>query len=290
MGSHTPSRRRRGFERLGVKEGFLTLKLLRLTLQLIPRLPARLLALYFLSLIAAPPESPACQEMNQNIRAEISRLALRLRSSDEEERRDAVVKLSEIESPETTGVLLFALNDRSERVRAMAIDGLSRTGSPQAVDAIAARASSDKSPFVRKEAAYALGRLRSPSGTAALVAALKDKEMEVRGAAAVALGQCGDAAPIEPLLGALSDKSEFVRAQAARALGAAGRGAAVAVARLVTLITSDPDQEVRRQAAVALGLIGEKAALPALERASRDPDPLLSNAAREAINHIVNRP
>ncbi len=140
---------------------------------------------------------------------------------------------------------------------------------------------------MRKTAAYALGKLGRTEGTAALVAALKDKDIEVRGAAAVALGEYRDASAIAPLTAALEDKSEFVRAQSARALGVNGRAAAQSVPLLIKLLTSDKDPNVKRHAATALGQIGERAALPALERAVRDHDPYLSQAASEAIKMIT---
>jgi HEAT repeat protein len=51
----------------------------------------------------------------------------------------------------------------------------------------------------------------------------------------------------------------------------------------MTLLASDEDLEVRRQAATALGSIGERSALSALERAARDSDPYLVQAALASI-------
>lgn len=219
--------------------------------------------------------------------SEIARLVDQLKSSDEEKRRDAALQLAAIDSPATIPALTSLLNDPSERIRALVITSLAQVGNSSMVPLIAARLSQDKKPFVRKAAAFALGRFQSNEGTMALVAALKDKDIEVRGAAAVALGDYADAAAIEPLERALEDKAEFVRAQSARALGANGSAARRAVPRLIKLLTSDKEQEVKRQAATALGRIGDRAALPALERAERDPDPYLSQAALEAIKMIT---
>jgi HEAT repeat protein len=223
----------------------------------------------------------------ESLQSEISRLASQLKSSDEEERRQATLMLASLETPEAIPALTSALGDPSERVRAHAITGLAHFNDPSLVAVIAARLAQDKKPFVRKTAAYALGRFGSPQGTATLVAALKDKDIEVRGAAAVALGEYADPAAIAPLMGALEDKSDFVRAQSARALGVNGRAASQAVSILIRLLSSDKDQYVRRHAATALGQIGDRAALPALERAARDQDPYLSQAASEAIKMIA---
>ena len=214
--------------------------------------------------------SSLLETSQQSYQSEIEHFTAQLKSSDEEERREATLML-----------------DTSERVRALAITGLARLNDSSLVPVIAARLAQDKKPFVRKAAAYALGKLGRTEGTAALAAALKDKDIEVRGAAAVALGEYADASAIAPITAALEDKSEFVRAQSARALGANGRAAAASTSLLIKLLDSDKDQDVRRHAATALGQIGERSALPALERAARNHDPYLSQAAREAIKMIT---
>jgi len=230
---------------------------------------------------------PSFYQPFQDLSSEIARLINQLKSSDEEERRDATLKLASLDTPAVIPALTSVLNDPSERIRALAITGLAQMGDSSLVPTVAARLLQDKKPFVRKAAAYALGRFHSNEGTAALTAALKDKDKEVRGAAAVSLGEYQDAQAISPLERALEDKSEFVRAQSARALGANGRAAAGSVPLLIKLLTSDKDQEVKRQAATALGRIGDRAALPALEHAQHDRDPYLSQAALEAIKKIT---
>ncbi len=226
------------------------------------------------------------QSASQDIASEIARLNSQLNSSDEEERRSAVLALATLEAPAARNLLITATGDRSERVRAAAVTALGELGDTALAPLVAPLLLKDKSVFVRKSAAYALGRLRGQAGTAALVAALKDKNVEVRGAAARALGEYADAQAIEPLSLALTDKSEFVRAQSARALGVNGRAARRTVPNLIRVLTSDPDYEAKRQAAWALGEIGDPSALPALEAARRATDPYLSSAALAAIEKI----
>jgi HEAT repeat protein len=228
----------------------------------------------------------SAEQLSQDIASEITRLSSQLNSSDEDERRSAVLTLATLETPAARSLLISALGDRSERVRAAAVTALGGLEDPTLATSVAQLLLKDKSVFVRKSAAYALGRLHSQAGTPALVAALKDKNIEVRGAAAVAIGEYADEQAIEPLSHALTDKSEFVRAQSARALGVNGRAARRAIPNLIRLLTSDPDLEAKRHAAWALGEIGDPSALPALEAAQRAPDPYLSSAALTAIEKI----
>ncbi|HSB08156.1 MAG TPA: HEAT repeat domain-containing protein [Blastocatellia bacterium] len=219
-------------------------------------------------------------------RSDVARWSAQLKSGDEEERREAAMILSSIEGPAAVAALTDALTDKSPRVRAAAINALSERDGESIARLLIARLAEDKDEFVRKSAGYALAKLRGAERTGALIEALNDKSPEVRGAAAVSLGDHADARAIAPLADALGDKSAFVRAQAARALGVNGISAAQAVSKLINLLNSDPDNEVKRQAATALGRIGDRAALEPLERARRDKDPYLAQAALDAIRQI----
>lgn len=224
----------------------------------------------------------------RDVQSQIAELTRKLKSGEEEERRDAVTQLAALNTRLAAGALASALDDASEQVCAQAITGLASIGDASLAPVIAARLAQDKRPFVRKTAAYALGRLANLSTTPALISALKDKDDEVRGAAAFALGQYRDSAALAPLSQSLADKNDFVRAHAAQALGVQGAAARATVPRLIVLLNSDKDNRVRRQAARALGLIGDRSALPALDRAQRNPDPYLSSEALEAISKIKN--
>jgi HEAT repeat protein len=227
------------------------------------------------------------QSRQEAVASEIALLAGRLKSSDEEERRDAALKLASMDEAAAAPALTDALEDSSEKVRSVAATGLASLGDPASIQPLTARlAKEKKSPFMRKTIAYALGQFKSQQATPTLVALLKDKEAEVRGAAAVALGEYEDAAAVGPLTAALTDKSDFVRAYSANALGVNRRAAAGAVRELIRLLARDKDNEVRRQAAIALGRIGDPSSTPALHQAALDEDPYLSQAAREAIRLI----
>jgi HEAT repeat protein len=241
-----------------------------------------------LSPISASQSQNSAQKTRE-IDAELALLSAQLKSSDVEERRSAVMILSHLDGDSATSVLVSALNDKSPAVRALVLAGLGERSDNTIVPLVVARLSSDKDPFVRKAAAYALGRFRGQERTAALIAALNDKDQEVRGAAAVSLGDHQDAAAVGSLTASLSDKGAFVRAQAARALGVNRQTASQAVPALIRLLDEDSDGEVKRQAATALGLIGDPAALLALERASHDSDSYLAQAARDSIRMIQGK-
>ncbi|MCI0490658.1 MAG: HEAT repeat domain-containing protein [Blastocatellia bacterium] len=251
--------------------------------------------LFFLAVCSGVPGRALCinssrlinpLQTDRNNSQEIARLKAALASSDEEERRNAVLTLATIATPAAASVLATALDDSSPLVRAAAIAGLGYTGDSTYAPSAAALLARDKDVFVRKAAAYALGRLGGPVATAGLIEALKDKKEEVRGAAAAALGEYANPSAIEPLISSLGDKSDFVRAYAARALGINRSAARAATPLLIKLLDADKSLEVKQEAAVALGLIGDRAALPALSRAERDENPYLSRAALEAIKQI----
>ncbi|HSQ20890.1 MAG TPA: HEAT repeat domain-containing protein [Blastocatellia bacterium] len=240
-----------------------------------------------------PTVFPSQTQTNHNnpapMELEVSHWSAKLKSSDTEERREAAMRLSQLEGDNATSALLSALSDHSPIVRAVAAAGLGERADISVVPALAARLASDKDVFVRKTIAYGLASFTSTERTLALTGALKDKDPEVRGAAAVSLGDHPDPAAISALGAALSDKNPFARAAAARALGVNGQGATQAVSALMKLLASDEDLEVRRQAATALGAIGERSALPALERATRDSDPYLAQAALASIKILQTK-
>lgn len=235
------------------------------------------------------PQPQINQRQSREIETEVARWSAQLKSSNEEERRDAAMSLSRLEGDAALSALASALTDAAPSVRAIVLAGLGERSDRSVVPLIVARLTSDKDVFVRKTAAYALGSFTGTERTAALIAALKDKDPEVRGAAVVSLGDHTDTAAVVPLAAALSDKGAFVRAQAARALGVNGPAATESVPALIKLLASDADGEVKRQAATALGSIGDRSALSALALASRDSDSYLAQAARDSIRMIEGK-
>jgi len=222
----------------------------------------------------------------------------RLASSDVEERRDALMRLGNLHSAEAARAAVPALSDASPIIRATAAKAVLSLDPNESV-AVLLPLLKDRDEFVRREAAYALGRTRSRSATAALNdSLLNDKEDGVRAAAAVALGHIADEAAVVSLASTLApDLSErrsskrkreqnvFVLRAAAVSLGQIGSRAATPA--LISALTNEKlDSDVRREAARSLGMIGDPAAVPALRAASTAADPFLARLAFEALRKI----
>jgi HEAT repeat protein len=225
---------------------------------------------------------------------EIERQRQRLRSDDIEERRDALMRLSNLKRPDAARVAVAGLNDPAPVVRVTAAHAIKSLPQAEAATLLLPLLA-DKSEFVRREAAYALGETRSRSAVAPLANILtSDKEMSVRAAAAIALGEIGDEAAVQPLAQVLAEQpdkkkkaklDDFVKRAAAKSLGRIKSRSGVDVL-IATLANDANDNDVRREAATALGLIGDTAAVPALQAAFTSSDPYLSEAARAALRRL----
>jgi HEAT repeat protein len=227
------------------------------------------------------------------IQREIESQRRRLNASDIEERRDAVMRLGNLKRPDASRVAAVALSDMAPIVRVAAMHALLLLPQSEAA-ALLIPLLQDKLEFVRREAAYALGKTRSRTATAPLVTVLlADKEAGVRSAAAVALGEIRDESAVPSLsqvLAGRSDKkkkakageNEFVMRAAAHSLGQIGSRAALDI--LIATLANDANyNDVRREAASSLGLIGDASAAPALQIALASNDPYLAEAARKAL-------
>lgn len=222
----------------------------------------------------------------------------RLASSDVEERRDALMRLGNLHVAEASRAAVPSLSDPSPIIRATAAKAVLSLDPNESVSVLLPLLK-DKDEFVRREVAYALGRTRSRSATAALSdTLLSDKEDGVRAAAAVALGHIADEAAVVSLAGTLApelaargsskrkrEQNVFVLRAAAVALGQIGSRAGTPA--LISALTNEKlDSDVRREAARSLGIIGDPAAVPALRAASTASDPFLSQLAYEALRKM----
>lgn len=232
----------------------------------------------------------------------IERERAKLSSSDQEERRAAVLRLGAIASPEASRLASTALSDASAIVRATAARAVLALPPAEAATLLLPLLR-DRDEFVRREAAYALGLTRSGSTVPALIEFLeRDKNAGVRGAAAVALGQIADPLAVPALAQTVTrqvrgsgffskvtrrrtEENEFVRRAAARALGEIGDRRA-APALIAALVNERSGDDVRREAARSLGLVGDPAAIPTLRAVLDARDPYLARAADESLRKL----
>ena len=229
---------------------------------------------------------------------EIQKQQERLSSGDEEERRDALMRLAAMRRAAASRAALPALNDLSAKVRVMAAKAILSLEPDESAAALLPLLN-DKDEFVRREVAYSLGATHSRTATTALSERLlTDKEAGVRGAAAVALGQIGDEAGVIALVGVLApqlsapaqgkrkrEDNEFVLRAAAVALGQIKSKAGVP-ALLAVVSNEKSAADVRREAVRSLGLIGDPTAIPALKTASLSEDPFLAQLAHESLRKL----
>ena len=232
------------------------------------------------------------------LQLEIEKQQQRLKSGDEEERRDALMRLGAMHRAAASRIALPLLSDPSPAVRVAATKAILSLDSEESAAALLPLLN-DKDEFVRREVAYALGLTRSRSATTSLTDhLLNDKEAGVRGAAAVALGRIGDENAVIPLASVLAPQlsapakskrkpevNEFVLRAAAVALGEI-KNKAGTPALIAALNNEKFPQDVRREAARSLGLIGDPAAIPALKSASTSEDPFLSELAFQALRKL----
>jgi HEAT repeat protein len=232
------------------------------------------------------------------LQLEIEKQHQRLKSSDEEERRDALMRLGAMHRPAASRVALPLLSDPSPIVRVTATKAILSLDPEESAAALLPLLN-DKDEFVRREAAYALGLTRSRTATTSLTdRLLNDKDAGVRGAAAVALGRIGDEDAVIALAGILApqlsapakskrkaETNEFVLRAAAVALGQI-KNRAGTPALIAALNNEKFPQDVRREAARSLGLIRDPAAIPALKSVSTSEDPFLARLAYESLRKL----
>lgn len=139
----------------------------------------------------------------------------------------------------------------------------------------------------RVNAAAELGRLRDKRAEQALIEALDDKNMAVRNNAAFALGELASHAAVPHLLGLLQVAEERVCKSAVKALGMIG--AREAADPLVHLLESDTSQVVKKSVIRSLGQIGGPKALQAVEPFKDNPDAILADMAKKAVEMITKK-
>jgi HEAT repeat protein len=173
-------------------------------------------------------------------------------------------------APEAVPVLIDALKDDDEEVRAAATEAIGRMGAvakdavPTLVDLL-----QDDSRNVRWAAVIALGGIGPSAEEAvpALILIVQDEDDPNRGNAALAIGKVGPAAKdaVPSLIHLLHNGPSSSRGAAALGLGGIGPSAEEVVPALIQAL-GDSDGYVRKRAAEALTRIGTPEALEALNQ------------------------
>jgi HEAT repeat protein len=146
-----------------------------------------------------------------------------LLSGDAEQKRTALAEIRNLQTERASRLAVAALTDKNEIVRATAASSVVFLPKNDAAKALLPLLG-DEMPFVRREAAFALGTVGDPAATGKLRQLLSgDRDLEVRAAAAAALGNIGDPSAIDDLVRVLNKRptedDEFIRRSAARAIG-----------------------------------------------------------------------
>ena len=187
-----------------------------------------------------------------------------LRSNNPAERKAAVQQLGQSGDKRATKLLMTALQGRDFFVRAEILEALGMLGDPQAFGVISGAVKAQEVP-VRKAAVKALGELGDPRAAELLYQA-QTTDPFLRTEAAEAMGRLGTADGVKYLNLAAKHKDTFIRQDAQKALD--GLGPKHGLEPLIVLL-KDPDAKVRTLAAQALGEVGDPAAAEAMKDARR---------------------
>ncbi len=194
---------------------------------------------------------------------------------------DALVTLR---NPQALDLLIDALKEQHEVVRAYVVRALGEMQDERAVEPLLAMIDDD-APVVRWEAADALGKFRDAHQKTieSWIKLLSDSNAQVRLQTARALGNLGNTQAVEPLIQALSDQDRRVRERVIEALGVLRDRRAVGP--LVSAL-ADPEKDVRAAAARALGRLGDRQALEALIQALSDHEGQVRQDAADALGKL----
>jgi len=151
------------------------------------------------------------------------RLRAQIERGSDEEKRTALSEIRNRRSETASRIALPALRDKDPVVRATAVASVVFLPRTEAASSLVPLLS-DKSEFVRRETAYALGDVGDSSAVTSLVRLMQtDIDFEVRTASAASLGKIGDPSAADSLLTILRSKptedNEFLRRSAARSIG-----------------------------------------------------------------------
>ena len=153
----------------------------------------------------------------------IENLAEQIGAGNSEQKRSALFEIRNRQSEEASRIAISALQDVDEIVRATAALAVIYLPKDEAFNALSPNLL-DSAEIVRRETAYALGKVQNSLAIAPLLQTYeKDKSIEVKNACIVALGEIGDTSAVDALTQILrqkpKDDNDFLRRSAARAIG-----------------------------------------------------------------------
>ncbi len=227
-------------------------------------------------------------------------LAEKIRNGSTEEKRDILFKVRNLETEQASRLAIPALNDSSEIVRATAVSSVVFLPANEAAQ-ILVPLLQDKSIFVRRETAYALGKIGNPQAVNSLLQVFqRDKSFEVKNATVIAFGEIGDVSAVDALTKILQrkpkDSEEFLRRSAARSIGQIAENVGETVDFpvfqtannvLISILQNDKESaDTKREAAFALGEIGEKASIQILQNQLNSGNIYLAEISRKALEKI----
>lgn len=237
-----------------------------------------------------------------------------------EDKRTVLQQIKLIATPAASRIAIPALRDKDLMVRATAAACIGLLPAEEAFGLLNPLLS-DKQEFVRREAAYALGGVKTVESVQALLNTLRrDKVYEIRTAAVVSLGTLGDLSAVSVLVEILrkrpKEDEEYLRRSAARSIGQiaqiertgnayivtpknflsenfkdkpsnAPMSANIATPILATVLQNkNEENDTRREAAFALGAIGDQNAISVLQSQQNSDDPYLAEIVKEALLKI----
>jgi HEAT repeat protein len=195
----------------------------------------------------------------------------------------AVNGLALIDDPRSLPILLEAMGDRREKIRAAAARALGQCPpDPRAMPKLVA-ALADPDPWVRYYACQSLGRLRHADATPAITPLLADPAGQVRVAAVEALSHLPTDIAFHALREAAESSEPDVKRAALLGLGLARRAESLPV--LVDAVDNG-EPATRLVAVSALRDFPDRDVISVWARAARDHDEAVRNAA---IANLSNR-
>ncbi|MBN2380964.1 HEAT repeat domain-containing protein [candidate division WOR-3 bacterium] len=189
-----------------------------------------------------------------------------LENEDKGIRSKAAINLGHLRDKRAVEPLIEALRDCYDAGELTCIvRGLISIGTPAVKSLI--EVIDDSMPWVRRNAAYALGEIKDTSAVEALCKALESTDIWVRRRAAESLGKIKDLRAVDPLIVALTDEDLEVRRNTVMALRLIKDNRSTLP---LTAMLNEGDEKIRIRTAQALGLIRDSQAVPYLIDALKD--------------------